>query len=125
MRLCKCLSNSNQCTSWKGKYSPTKHSTTETNSTHFGPQLQPSMRRNDVFRVKVGNQILVPKISNPHMKMKLPSLFETQLGLSRLMCSISFLTLTHIIVTHWFKVNKIICLLDLQEIYCNSCYYLI
>ena len=94
-------------------------------STHFGPQLQPSMRRYDVFRVKVGNQILEPKIYNPHMKMKLPSLFETQLELSRSMSSISFLTLTHIIVTHWFKVNKIICLLDLQEIYCNSCYYFI
>ena len=71
------------------------------------------MRRNDVFHVKVGNQILEPKISNPHMKMKLLSLFETQLELSRLMCSISFLTLTHIIVTHRFKVNKIISLLDL------------
>ena len=74
----------------EGKFSPTEHSTTETNSTHFGPQLQPSMRRNDVFRVKVGNQILEPKISNPHMKMKLSSLFETQLELSRSISSISF-----------------------------------
>ena len=59
-----------------------QNTTTYTNSTHFGPQLQPSMRRNDVFRVKVGNQILEPKISDPHMKMKLLSLFKTQLELS-------------------------------------------